>query len=311
MARPSDFTVTRPRQGRVLHLVALVVIWLVAFTALALMAAARDLGLGQISLLVLSTLVPAVLLTWALSLMRRLQDLRHEARELQTQLSSTLAKLVERRGRVADRQVADHPDAGPQAVFSSQRARKTEDGRGTSLVAAPAAQPRLALGGTDTWALRPVDPARVIIALHFPQDEDDKAGFDALRLALSDPRLAPLIRLAQDLLTRLSRIGIYMDELHPDRARPEFWRAFARGARGAQIAPLGGIRDRSCLALTAERMRDDPEFREIAHRFMREFDHVMAQLEPVVDDIQMAALAETRSARAFMLIGRVSGVFSR
>ena len=53
------------------------------------------------------------------------------------------------------------------------------------------------------------------------------------------------------MLTLLSQDGIYMDDLRPDRARPEAWRQFAEGARGREVAALGGVRDRSSLALTA------------------------------------------------------------
>ena len=174
---------------------------------------------------------------------------------------------------------------------------------------APVGQPRLALDeAADT---PPPVPSDLIRALHFPEDENDQPGFDALRKALADPRIAPLIRAAQDVLTRLAQEGIYMDDLRPDRARPEFWRAFARGERGAVVAPLGGIRDRSCLALSAGRMRHDPDFRASAHLFLREFDRVFALFEAQADDAQIAAMADTRSARAFMLLGRVSGVFSR
>ena len=173
----------------------------------------------------------------------------------------------------------------------------------------PTDQPSLALD--EDAQTPPPAPSDLIRALHFPEDENDQPGFDALRKALADPRIAPLIRAAQDVLTRLSQEGIYMDDLRPDRARPEFWRAFARGERGPVVAPLGGIRDRSCLALSAGRMRHDPDFRISAHLFLREFDRVFALFEAQADDAQIAAMADTRSARAFMLLGRVSGVFSR
>jgi hypothetical protein len=58
-------------------------------------------------------------------------------------------------------------------------------------------------------------------------------------------------------------------------------------------------------------MRSDPEFRAAAHLFLREFDKVLSAFEPTADDAQIAALSDTRSARAFMLLGRVNGVFSR
>lgn len=190
-------------------------------------------------------------------------------------------------------------------LFFSRRARAPEKSTGND------GEPLLALGEPLAQSAAPLGPGLLIRALHFPEDADDADGFDALRLALADARTAPLIRAAQDVLTHLAQEGIYMDDLRPDRARPEFWRAFAQGTRGPMIAPLGGIRDRSCLALTAARMRNNPEFKAAAHLFLREFDKVLAAFEPDADDAQIAALSETRSARAFMLLGRVSGVFSR
>jgi hypothetical protein len=127
---------------------------------------------------------------------------------------------------------------------------------------------------------------------------------------MQDRRAAELITASQDILTLLSQEGIYMDDLSPDRARPEIWRRFSEGQRGKPIATLGGIRDRSCLALTAARMRNDPIFRDAAHHFLRKFDRVFTEFEKHATDAEIAAFAETRSARAFMLLGRVTGIFT-
>ncbi|MBC7478664.1 MAG: hypothetical protein H7317_11300, partial [Pseudorhodobacter sp.] len=131
----------------------------------------------------------------------------------------------------------------------------------------------------------------------------------ALRLALQDRTTAKLIRAAQDVLTLLGQDGIYMDDLTPDRARPELWRRFANGERGRGIAALGGVRDRSSLALTAARMREDTVFRDAGHHFLRSFDKTFAAFEPGATDEDLAELADTRTARAFMLFGRVTGTF--
>jgi len=170
-----------------------------------------------------------------------------------------------------------------------------------------AEQPVLALEN-PLPASAPLSDTDFIRALHFPKDADDTDGFDALRRALADHPTAELIRAAQDVLTALSQEGIYMDDLRPDRARPEVWRAFATGARGAEVSGLGGIRDRSCLALTYARMRSDTAFRESAHRFLRAFDLRFADFEERASDDAIVRLAETRSARAFMLLGRVTGM---
>ncbi|MGP6087212.1 hypothetical protein [Antarctobacter jejuensis] len=170
-------------------------------------------------------------------------------------------------------------------------------------------QPALALG-TPAEALQPsLSNADYIRALHFPETAEDTEGFAALRRALKDRGAAKLIQAAQDVLTLMSQDGIYMDDLRPDMARPEVWRAFAKGERGRAIAPLGGVRDRSSLALAAGRMKQDPIFRDAAHHFLRRFDTSFSGFEPEASDEEISALASTRTARAFMLLGRVAGTF--
>jgi hypothetical protein len=148
-----------------------------------------------------------------------------------------------------------------------------------------------------------------IRALNFPETAEDKAGFAALRLALKHRPTALLIQASQDVLTLLSQDGIYMDDLRPDMARPEIWRSFAGGARGRAIAALGGIRDRSSLALTAARMKQDPIFRDVAHHFLRRFDQMFSSFAEDATDSDISELSDTRTARAFMLLGRVAGTF--
>lgn len=170
-------------------------------------------------------------------------------------------------------------------------------------------QPGLALGTPIDDPQNPLSMPDFLRAIHFPESPEDKAGFQALRLALTDRSSAKLIRAAQDVLTLLAQEGIYMDDLSPDRARPELWRQFAAGERGRTIAGLGGVRDRSCLALTATRMREDAVFRDAAHHFLRSFDKAIAAMEPRASDAELSSLSDTRTARAFMLFGRVTGTF--
>jgi hypothetical protein len=177
--------------------------------------------------------------------------------------------------------------------------------------AVPAAegQPALALGATGSGPAEPVSVPDLLRALNFPDTAEDKAGFRALRLALEDPRASRLIRAAQDVLTLLSEDGIYMDDLQPDRARIELWRRFAKGERGGAVADLGGVRDRASLALATGRMREDAVFRDAAHHFLRHFDRMLEEFEKNATDEDIARLVDTRSARAFMLLGRVAGIF--
>ncbi len=170
-------------------------------------------------------------------------------------------------------------------------------------------QASLALGTPAEMMGPPLSVADFIKAMNFPDDPDDKDGFRALRRALQDRNASQLVQAAEDVLTLLSQDGIYMDDLQPDRARPEIWRRFAKGERGKSIAILGGIRDRSSLALSAGRMRQDTIFRDSVHHFLRKFDHTFSEFEKTASDLEIAALTDTRSARAFMLLGRVTGTF--
>ncbi len=174
--------------------------------------------------------------------------------------------------------------------------------------AAAEEQPGLGLTGPEEYEVS-VDNADFISAMNFPETAEDREGFAALRRALADRRAAVLIRASQDILTLLSQDGIYMDDLKPERSRPENWRKFASGERGHAIAGIGGIRDRSSLALTSARMRQDSIFRDTAHHFLRSFDQVFSHMADRLSDQEIAAAAETRTARAFMLLGRVAGMF--
>ncbi|MGB0958718.1 MAG: hypothetical protein ACPGVK_00590 [Halocynthiibacter sp.] len=170
-------------------------------------------------------------------------------------------------------------------------------------------QRALALGVAQEDLNERLTPADFIRALNFPDNAEDNEGFEALRKALKDHRTAKLVHASQSVLTLLSQDGIYMDDLRPDRARPEIWRKFAQGARGRSVAALAGIRDRSCIVLTGGRMRQDAEFRNAVHIFMREFDNAFNHFEQIASDAEIADFSGTRTAYAFMLLGRITRVF--
>ncbi|MEO0357992.1 MAG: hypothetical protein AAF386_06800, partial [Pseudomonadota bacterium] len=194
------------------------------------------------------------------------------------------------------------------AVFASRRTKPTNaplpgsttPGTADTSPVDTAEQPPLALG---------IDPAPdtaaqiedIIKGLNFPDDANDKPGFAALRRVLADRRIGPTVQAAQDILTLFAEDGVYMDDLRPDRARTDLWRRFIQGERGAMITALGGVRDRSSLALTAGRMRQDAIFKDAAHHFMRHFDRLLQRVEDTASDAELAALTNTRSAKAFML----------
>ncbi len=194
------------------------------------------------------------------------------------------------------------------ATFSTRREEPPRAAQPVQEISAEEQQ-TLALGTQSEDIAPPLEGDDLIRALNFPETAEDEAGFAALRRAMKDRNAAKLIQAAQDILTLLSQDGIYMDDLRPDRARPEIWRMFGQGQRGRPIAALGGIRDRSSLALTSGRMKQDPIFRDAAHHFLRRFDKLFAEFEKVATDTEISAMADTRTSRAFMLLGRVAGTF--
>lgn len=262
-------------------------------------------GFVERAMAVLSVVVPVALI-WVLAVsLDQLKRLRGERERLlmvmdQMRLQAANAPAPREERRAVPREPSLRDDS-PRLTFQSRRDAPAVPARLEE-------QPGLALGTPEEPA-EPLSMADFLRAIHFPDGPDDNAAFTAIRLALGDRLASKLIRAAQDVLTLLSQEGIFMDDLRPDRARPELWRQFASGARGRAIAGLGGIRDRSSLALTAGRMREDPVFRDAAHHFLRTFDKVFVEAEANATDADLAELSDTRTARAFMLLGRVTGIF--
>jgi hypothetical protein len=318
-----------PGRGLEIGGVVLSLVWAVLILAYVLISPpgseTRTLGLVMTVLMVF---LPVALIWVVVITLRSVRALRAEAARLQASVDAMRASYVQTQGQQpaglkpsVERKIDEIAAATKQAetvlaTFTSRRDAGLSVPSADRKVALAKPQPEpaaeqaaLALGTPPEDARQPLSVADFIRALNFPESPEDKDGFRALRLALEDRTVAKLIRAAQDVLTLLSQDGIYMDDLKPDLSRPDLWRRFAAGERGRSIAGLGGIRDRTSLALTAGRMKADPVFRDAAHHFLRAFDKTVAGFEPNATDAELADLGDTRTARAFMLLGRVTGTF--
>ncbi|MEM8555066.1 MAG: hypothetical protein AAGF71_09630 [Pseudomonadota bacterium] len=211
-------------------------------------------------------------------------------------------------GEPADLPVTSTQEALAMAAFSTPTFQSRRDSSEVAGKPAPVAQPGLPLDGAGE-APPELSNADLLVALNFPEDPDDTDGFRALRRALKHPQTGPVISAAQDVLTLLSQVGLYMDDLKPDHARPELWRRFVTGERGGAITALGGIRKTEPLATCSRNMREDPVFRDAAHHFLQRFDRLLRVRMDGLEDADIIGLTDTRSARAFMLLGRVAGAF--
>ena len=279
----------------------------------------------RIILIVVAVFMPLAMIWVAAAAARSARIMREEAQRLQsaidamrqTVLADRAAQKSAPAATPAPRPVTEAPaaDAVPVTFASSRDTRRAKPAArpaqspASAAAAAPDAQQSLALGTTAEDITPPMPRDEFIRALNFPDSDHDREGFAVLRRALKDRQARQLVQASQDVLTLLSQDGIYMDDLQPDRARPEIWRRFAAGERGRQMAALGGVRDRSSLALAAGRMREDTIFRDAAHHFLRRFDQMLVAFEKEASDEELIALSETRTARAFMLLGRVTGAF--
>ena len=319
-----------PRKERVTAIeitaIVLSLLWLALSAVFFLAMEPADLFEGSAGalwfLLVLMVVFMPVAMIWvAATAARSSRIMREESQRLQVAIDAIRQAYV---NQSQSRHTLSEPAVVRKLDEIAAAQRKTENALATftSSRHAPAPAPKPAAApsvaedqaqlplGTPAEALDPpLERADFIRALNFPETASDKQGFAALRRALKDRSASRLIQASQDVLTLLSHDGIYMDDLQPDLARPEIWRRFAAGERGRAVAALGGIRDRSSLALTAARMKSDPIFRDAVHHFLRLFDRMICDFAETASDAELTELSNTRTARAFMLLGRVSGTF--
>ncbi len=275
---------------------------------------------------IIAIFMPVALIWVAALAARSYRNMREESERLQSAINAMRHTYIQQQQSGV---VSVNPDLERRLEEVAAAQRKTDAALATFASVRPAAseqttpqkaalaqpstateQPTLALATPGEALNPPLSVTDFISALNFPKTATDKEGFRALRRALQDRNAAQLVQSAQDILTLLSQDGIYMDDLPPEKAPVEMWRRFARQERGKELAVLGGIRDRSSLALAAGRMRQDTIFRDSVHHFLRKFDHTFTQFEKTASDQEIADLMDTRSARAFMLLGRVAGTFT-
>ena len=276
----------------------------------------------QTVMMVLAIIMPLMMIWVAAMIARSSKVMREESQRLQAAIDGIRSAYVAQQQNAT---AAEAPLVSKKLDEIAEATRKTEtalatfqtsrrDSQRTAIptptsAELPEDQGLLALGTSAEDMAAPLPVNEFVRAMNFPETAEDEEGFAALRRALQDRKAAQVIQAAQDVLTLLSQDGIYMDDLRPDMARPEIWRQFARGTRGRAVASLGGVRDRTSLALTSARMKQDPIFRDAAHHFLRRFDQMFSDFETEATDTEISALSETRTARAFMLLGRVAGTF--
>lgn len=289
----------------------LTVLWLVMLLVFWLTSDGSASGAGWVS--VVAALMPLGLIWLAVGIARAIDALRAEADALRAQLDREKV-LTEAPPRMptathapAPAPVVQRPVAMPRpaaaAAATAQPTRRAD--------AALPDDPRQTSLGFDEPESLDLPGETVILALNFPDGPDDTAAIAALREALRDPDQARLIRSAQDVVTLLAERGIITDDLVPVDTDPAAWRRFAEGQRGRAVSAVGAVRDANALEAATAAMRADEVFRDAVHHFLRLFDRSVTELMPQLSDDEILWLAETRSARAFMLLARAAGLFGQ
>ncbi|AUM74752.1 hypothetical protein [Paracoccus jeotgali] len=306
---------TRPGGRAVLVGAVLTLLWLLAL----LLFPSGSGGWGWVA--GASALVPPVLIWIAVGLIRSIDALRAEAESLRA--------LLDQHPDRPDSLGVDAPRPAPRApAAQAAYAPAAQVVRSTPTSAPRAAAPRAIAPQTAVPAPQPVpgDPRQtslgfdapsavelppeiVIQALNFPDGPEDHSAIAALREALRDPDHARLIRSAQDVVTLLADRGIITDELPAGPTDASAWRRFADGQRGQAVSAMGAITDPAVIEAATLAMRGDDVFRDAVHHFLRLFDRGATALIPRLSDEEIVWLAETRSARAFMLLARAAGLF--
>lgn len=300
----------------------LAIVWVAAVFAFGMTA--RELGSFGVMLLLVAAFLPLALIFAAVLTLRAVRALRAEAARLQASVDAMRMAFVSGQSQIdleKQPEVARKLDEIAASAKETQNAlagiaKGPKSGKSSAdrktVMARPkflAEEPSLALGTPAESLAPPLSVEDFIRAMNFPDGPEDTEGFRALRAALENREVAKLIRSAQDVLTLLSQDGIYMDELKHDVARPEIWRRFARGERGRAVSALGAVRDRAALALSSGRLREDEVFRDAVHHFLRAFDRCLTEFDRSADEADLIEFGATRTARAFMLLGRVMGSF--
>ena len=269
----------------------------------------------EVLLFIFAAVLPIVLVWIGVLLLRRVAEVQRDARELAAALKRFQSDAV---GNSSAR-ITPAPKGGAEtnSKLSALSAQMQQVEKAlVAMLQTQVAEPDETIDAEDAQtAIVTADKSEslnweeLLHALNFPTDEKDKDGFRALRIAMGHRNTSQCLRAAEDIMNLLSQDGIYTDDLTPEIAPAALWRRFAKGTRGEEVSAVGGIHDPAAVAKVRSRMRSDPIFRDAALHFQRQFDIILRDFSAEGTDEQIEKLANTRTGRTFMLLGRVSGMF--
>lgn len=282
----------------------------------------RDAAFLEVIFFLIVLVLPLAFVWLGSALIRRSFQIQDEARRLERELRDLRAgsapqsqngvsqpRIKDNRVETLQQRVTDltnqikHMETTVTSVRQMQAALQTQT---TSATGTPRPTPEALTQKPEDQTM---DWADLLRALDFPRDEKDAEGFRALRLAKRDEDTGQLLRAAEDILNLLAQEGIYMDDLRPEIAPAYDWRMFAQGTRGSDVSAVGGIIAPEAMERIKSRDQSDQIFRDTSLYFLRRFDIMLKGFTQDASDAQIQLLADTRTGRAFMLLGRATGMF--
>ena len=146
-------------------------------------------------------------------------------------------------------------------------------------------------------------------ALNFPNDENDLEGFTALNLARENNTIFQLLQVSEDFLNLLAQDGIYLDDLKIDPPSVKAWVNFINNKQNEHCKKLtcSGIDEQ--IKTLKIRLKSDVVFRDTALMLMRRFDKLLQDRLESAEDHQIFKIADTRSGKAFLVVGKISDAF--
>lgn len=330
---PGPFEKTAPRsafEGREILIASILsIVWVILlagygagyFGLLGDIAEPRDAAFLEIVFFLIVLILPLAFIWLGSALIRRSFQIQDEARRLerefrdiksngnaQSQSGISQPRIKDNRVESLQQRVTDLTKQIKQMETTITSVRQMQAAMQTQTSGTKAQQnsPEPTLEEVTDYSM---DWNDLLRALDFPRDEMDAEGFRALRLAKRDEGTGQLLRAAEDILNLLAQEGIYMDDLRPEIAPAYDWRNFAEGTRGSDVDPVGGINAPEAMERIKTREEKDQIFRDSSLYFLRRFDILLKSFTAEASDAQIQLLADTRSGRAFMLLGRAAGMF--
>ncbi len=152
--------------------------------------------------------------------------------------------------------------------------------------------------GLTTWTL--------IQALHFADDENDREHVEAVEAALNNEKAADLLQSAYSVLEYLAERGIDADKLATSFSKHEVWRDHAESGNINQIGVLGQVGSDQDVESVATLAVSDLDFKKFAFDFLALVHSFLKSFIPSTEDYEIAALGETRTIRAYVLLGNAA-----